>query len=203
MKLIINQCEHCEKNFEATRVDAKFCSGACRQGAYNYRQRSKMSAKGIKNETNNSELWEMFRSLQKEYAEFVNQRVQTPKPIVEHDQRMQEMIDSFKVDREKRKIDYANNTLKDWLIKLIDYSQQKEVSVIRLNSFFRQIQRGYDFYFIDLPISFKYHQFINETLKPRIARWSYEINKSTERNVCFELPKELMTAIEEILTDIG
>ena len=141
--------------------------------------------------------------MQKEYDALVNHSVQTPKPIVEHDQRMQEMIDSFKVDREKRKIDDANKSLKDWLIKLIDYSHQKEVSVIRLNSFFRQIQRGFDFYFIDLPLSFKYHQFINETLKPRIVRWGYEIEKTSERFIAIKLSEELISDFEEILTEIG
>ncbi len=203
MKLTINHCEQCEQKFEATRVDAKFCSGACRQGAYNQRQRSKAHTNGINNETNNSELWERYRNLQKEFAAIVNQSVQAPKPIVDYDQRMLATFDRFKDDAEKRKIDEANNTLKDWLIKLMDYSQQEEVATIRLKSFFERIQRGYDFYFKDLPISFKYHLFLNEKLKPRIARWNDEVKKTSERYVSLKLSYELASAFGEILTEIG
>lgn len=38
MKITIKYCEYCDKEFEAKRTDARFCSSACKQQAYLQRQ---------------------------------------------------------------------------------------------------------------------------------------------------------------------
>lgn len=37
MKTTIKACEQCEKEFEAKRIDARYCSAACKQQAYLHR----------------------------------------------------------------------------------------------------------------------------------------------------------------------
>lgn len=38
MKTTIKACEQCEKEYEAKRIDARYCSAACKQQAYLHRQ---------------------------------------------------------------------------------------------------------------------------------------------------------------------
>ena len=214
METINYNCDNCDKEFQAKRLDAKFCSGACKQNAY--RERIK-----FKNEQHEADLlWEQaefaannfrkkdkssagWKGLKQKIEELENENDEKQKLAIEESRKLtSELFKSFEDDIIRGKIDNANTILKEWLQQLLEFDQEEETPLYKAKYLFEKIIKSGSYTFYDLPNDYKYLPFINHTLIPKAKNWYDAIKDSRERYVSIALSMELNQTFTDILYEI-
>ncbi|MBK9477840.1 MAG: hypothetical protein KA450_01375 [Bacteroidia bacterium] len=200
MKISKLKCDCCEKEFSATRSDAKFCSAACKQRVHNKRIRLGKLSESIeqchqaeKNLENQKAKYAQFELDKKAEQE---QFLQIQK---EFGQKIIDLKNQFKIDDEKRKKDFADRTLKGWLEKIMRCAEYEEIRCGSLLIILNQIKRKFTDESYSFPIDYKHYNFVNFTLKACLDIWIHETDNADEHYVSFSIPEEILKDFEGIV----
>src|ERR1035437_1266890 len=189
MKTTQKYCEHCEKGFEAKRLDAKFCSGACKQQAYNHRLKTQQNKRVVIEQQEQDVCTAKQIILEKQIAELKKTKeTERVRRIDMLGKQMDEMFQKIKVDAIKSNIKNANYILKGWLQKLLDFDRKEETSIYIVKFLFEEIMNPINYAFKDLPLDYKYSPFLNNILIPKATIWYNEIKYTNDRYISIEFP---------------
>ena len=204
MKTTSKNCELCTKEFSTTRSDTKFCSTPCKQRAYNRRIKigdlkastekshqadqklEEIKANEVQQELDKKAKQEQFLHIQKEY-----------------DQKLLDLKNEFKIEDEKRKLDFANRTLKGWLERIMKCAEYEEIGRTRLLHSLNQIKRDFNNDYYRFPKNFEHNSFVNFTLKACVDIWIHETDNSEERYLSFSIPEEILKIFDGIVEEIA
>lgn len=204
IKTITLICKCCNQEFIPTRSDAKFCSGACKQKAYNRRVKQTILKYGNNCSAQERQRIDRINAIEMRLEQKLKESSIAPTPATEDiSKSMEAFFAKMKRDDENRKVEEANQRLKECLKDIIDYSQQDEISRWRLISLCNSIERNLGTRIFLLPVGYNYTSFINDTLLPKVLNLRNEIIKSNERYVKMELHEFLEKQIIEILSQLG
>ncbi|MCE9538625.1 MAG: hypothetical protein K8R85_05330 [Bacteroidetes bacterium] len=211
MKITNKQCEYCNNEFKAKRTDAKFCSGACRQGAYLERIDNYYNNRNNENHNEAIRREVLFAESEKRKE---NQIAQIKRNKQDQEAKMQEKIDGFKnvmneaienikLMATKRIVDDANKLLKECLTQLLEFEQQDETPLYKVNWLCERIT-GFtnDRYYTTLPSDYKHFGFIENVLVPKMVKWYQGLKYSRERRVNVVLSDELKAKFTDVLSEI-
>ncbi len=202
MSKLTKQCQSCESIFEAKRVDAKYCSAACKQYEYRYR---------IYNHNWNielqriQELSDKKNKLAEQYkqetlkAQTKANQEQMNKMITEFKENNTKMFDDFKL---KMELDNANYTLKNWLKALCKIDDSKIFDTFTDKYLLKQIIAYKQTSAHKLPENYKYSDFIFNMLIPGIESFLNKLNSESENLPTALLSSEMKMKIMEILREI-
>ncbi|MBL0048853.1 MAG: hypothetical protein IPP32_12240 [Bacteroidetes bacterium] len=204
IKTITLICKCCDREFIPTRMDAKFCSGACKQKAYNRRVKQNILKYGNNCSAPERQRIDRINAIEIRLEQKLKESSIAPTPATEDiSKSMEAFFAKMKQDDENRKVKDANQRLKECLNEILEYSQQEEISRWRLISLCNSVERKLGTRIFSLPIGYKYTCFINDTLLPKVMNLRDVLNNSNERYVKMELHEFLEKQIIEILSQLG
>lgn len=204
MKVHTKQCEYCAKEFQTLRSDTKFCSGACKQGAYNQRVRLEILKAKEQPLQMKKEREERLDAIINSIDAKINQSQAVPPSLIETMRSdFEKTLNQLRQDAEDRKVNDANQRLKECLKQIFEYSEYEEISCRKILFLFEKIERQLGTRIYSLPDNYKFSGFINDTLFPCIAIWENEVNSYEERTTRFDLPKLVAAKFRDILMEIG
>ncbi len=202
MSKLTKQCLSCENFFEAKRVDAKYCSAACKQYEYRYR---------IYNHNWNielqriQELSDKKNKLAEQYkqetlkAQTKANQEQSNKMIAEFKEKNDKMVEDFKL---QLKLDNANYTLKNWLKALSKIDDSKIFDTFTDEYLLKEIIAYKQTAVNKLPENYKYSDFIFNMLIPAIESFLNKLNNESENLPTALLSSDMKMKILDILREI-
>lgn len=203
IKTITLICKCCDREFIPTRMDAKFCSGACKQKAYNRRVKQNILKYGNNCSAQERQQIDRINAIEMRLEQKLKESSIAPTQATEDiSKSMEAFFAKMKLDDENRKVEDANHRLKECLKEILEYSQQEEISRWRLISLCNSIERKLGTRIFSLPVGFKYTEFINNTLLPKVLILRSELIKSTDRFMKLDLSISIINQVNEILIDI-
>ncbi|HRH02369.1 MAG TPA: hypothetical protein PLN13_06250 [Bacteroidia bacterium] len=203
MKASILVCQFCRKDFTPSRSDAKFCSGACKQKAYNRRIKDTILKYGKNCSEKEKQKIDMLNELECRVNKILEQKAATATQLQATKINFDDFMAQVNIESEKRNMDFTNQRLKVCLIQIMDHSKKEKVAGSLLRILLNSINRkmGSDIY--PLPHNYKYRSFILNWLLPSLSRISKKLIYVKEHFIHFELSDEIKLRIEEILKEIG
>ncbi len=204
MKTTPMNCQYCQNPFEAKRTDAKFCSGACKQNAYLDRMKDYTKQKETNNLLQKNQFAETVNQLEQKVIEVKKiKEAQLQREQEAQLQSINEVLEKIKQDETQRNIKNTNGMLKGWIEQLLSLEQQEEVYLFKVKSLCADIIRFTDSsHFTNLPKGYKYLEFINHTLSPKVKSWYDGIKNSNERYIHLALSDELKVKFTRMLGQI-
>ncbi|MDO9187589.1 MAG: hypothetical protein Q7W13_16375 [Bacteroidia bacterium] len=205
MKTKTKQCEYCSKEFEAVRSDQKYCAPNCKQNAYNERLRGQNENVRDKEQSQQAEFHTNRLLLPVEYsAEQKSMDKQAEILPNEREERLaiDEFLKQLENDTIKRKTDSANKILKNWLQRLLEFDEEKEVPLYKARSLYEDIVRSTSYALYGISKDYKYLPFINNLLIPKVENLHKAIKHSRERHTTLNISSDLKRKFMDILSEI-
>lgn len=185
-------------------MDAKFCSGACKQKAYNRRLKQSILKYGNNCSAQERQRIDRINAIEIRIEQKLKESSIAPTPATEDiTKSMEAFFAKMKLDDENRKVEDANQRLKECLKEILEYSQQDEISRWRLISLCNSLERKLGTRIFSMPVRYKYACFINDTLLPKVLNLRNELNNTSERYVKMELTEFLEKEIIEKLYQLA
>lgn len=214
-------CQQCGEEFIVIRYDAKYCSSACRQAAYYLRVRNFRAEELRNNNAYAQMMLDKFNAAQAHKrgmagasnssnlvrGQIENKKVEVDNAMNAPADGLSKMFEAFeqkmKEDKVQRDTERANKRLKEALAKLIECTQEEEISTLRLKFSLSSIERKLSTSYFTPPENYKYTSFVSNELMPRVTRLLKLVNKEESRKIRLDLSEEFETRIREVENEIA
>jgi hypothetical protein len=202
MSKYFHQCICCDTSFESKRPDAKYCSNACRQYEYRRNVDFRLWHEELQRIHELNELKKAEANRKREEEAKAKAKAQQEALVKFYSEKMKENIkrlESFKLEMD---IQRANYRLENWLEGISDLCVSRKYDTFNAHNLFSKILAYKQQSIHQLPLNYKYANFINNILIPSIEEFVDHSKGRLNPNDLDLLTEETELKVKNILDEL-